>query len=72
MFLFIIVSTSEVLLERNRFDYDLINLDSDESSDKSSKLDSQDNSSKRIALVKKNQSKKQTNKDTNYICQKKN
>jgi hypothetical protein len=40
-----VINTAEALLERNRFDYDLIDSDSDESSDKSSKSDSEDNSS---------------------------
>jgi hypothetical protein len=40
-----VINTAEALLERNRFDYDLMDSDSDESSDESSESDSEDNSS---------------------------
>jgi hypothetical protein len=40
-----VINTAQALLERNRFDYDLMDSDSEESSDKSPELDSEDNSS---------------------------
>jgi hypothetical protein len=40
-----VINTAQALLERNRFDYDLMDSDSEESSDESSESDSEDNSS---------------------------
>jgi hypothetical protein len=40
-----VINTAQALLERNRFDYDLMDSDSEESSDENSKSDLEDNSS---------------------------